>query len=256
MGLFSKKKTKQVNFENFPPIGGLMVSKMVTEGKRMPRFIYREKRSRPEDSGWRVFSGFESEEYNDDPNNIGIYSPSTILTIDSSIAELLLKGGVGSVFERESDKSPWCKVADFPLEDDYMVKHRLTEKWELEINNLFERKKEDNGDLLYTTGDKSLRLTIWNYDNKTQSNIYDEHKKTIKNRDESKAKTLKSFDFSDDKVNRIGYMIKESDENREYNVIYGFSIIDNQVVFSVIYFDEDEDLAWAIDTWKEIKLIE
>ena len=254
MRLFSMKKTKQVDMDKFPSIGGLMVSKMITEEHKKPMFMYREKRSRLEDSGWRIFSGLESEAYTNDPKNTGIYNPSTILEIDSSIAELLLKGGFGSVFERKSNTSPWYQVTDFSLEDDYMVKHRLTEKWELGINNLFERKKEDNGDLFYTTGDKSLRLTIWSYDNKTKSDIYEEHKKRITNRDESKAKTLKSFDFSDDKVSRIGYMIKESDENREYNVIYGFSIIDNQVVFSVLYFDEDKDLTWAIDTWKDIKL--
>ena len=254
MRFFSKKKTKEVNIENFPPIGGLMVSKMITEEQKKPMFMYREKRSRNEDSGWRIFSGLESDEYANDPKNAGIYNPSTILAIDSSIAELLLKGGFGSVFERKSEKSPWYRVTDFPLEDDYMVKHRLTEEWELEINNLFERRKEDNGDLLYTTGDKSLRLTIWNYENMTQSDICEEHKKTITNRDESMAKTLKTFDFSDEKVTRIGYMIKESDENREYNVIYGFSIIDNQVIFSVWYFDEDRDLTWATDTWKDIKL--
>ena len=256
MGLFSKKKTEKVSVENFPPIGSLMVSKMITEEHKKPMFIYREKRSRPEDSGWRVFSGFESEGYNDDPNNIGIYSPLAILKIDSSIAELLLKGGVGSAFERESDKSPWYKVTDFPLEGDYMVKHRLTEAWELEINNLFERTMEEGGDLFYTTGDKSLRLTIWNYKNKTGSEIYEEHKSTIASRDEAMAKILKFFYFSDDGVYRVGYMIRESDENREYNVIYGYSIIDDQVVLSVLYFDEDEDLAWAVDTWRGIKLTE
>jgi len=255
MGLFGKK-TKQVVIENFPPIGGLMVSKMITEEHKKPMFMYRDKRSGTEDSGWRIFSGFESEEYTNDPKNAGIYNPSTILAIDPSIAELLLKGGFGSVFERKSAKSPWYKVTDYPLEDDYMVRHRLTEQWELEINNLFERKIEENGDLFYTTGDKSLRITIFLYDNKTKAEIYAEHEQKVANRDESYAKTLKTFEFSDKKVARIGYMIKESDENRDYNVIYGFSIIDNQLVMSVLYFDEEEELIWATKTWKGIKLTE
>ena len=253
MGLFSKKKAK-VDLDHFPPIGGLMVSKMIVEERKRPMFMYREKRSRPEDSGWRIYSGLESKKYNAKPENFGIYNPSTLLAIDSSIAELLLKGGFGSVFERKSEKSPWYKVSDYPLADDYMVKHKLTDKWELEINNLFERRKEENGDLLYTTGDKSLRLTIWNHDNKTKADLYSEHKQTATDRDESRAKTLQTFDFSDDKVARTGYMIKESDERKEYNVIYGFSIIDNQVLLGVLYFDEEEDLAWAIETWKGIKI--
>lgn len=254
MNLFNRKKTNLI--KNFPPIGGLMVSKMVVEEKIKPMFMYREKRSRPEDSGWRIFSGFESEEYTNDPKNAGIYNPSTILAIDSSIAELLLKGGIGSVFERKSPKSDWYRVYDYPLEDDYMVKHRLTEIWTLEINNLFERKVEENGDLLYTTGDKSLRMVVWNYDDQTKAEIYKEHQERVDNRDMSRAKTLQKFDFSDDQIYRIGYMIKESDENREYKVIYGFSIIDRQVLQVVLYFDDDQDFDWAIATWKGITAIE
>jgi len=37
-----------------------MVSKMVSEDKKKPLFMYRENRSRPEDSGWRIFSRSES----------------------------------------------------------------------------------------------------------------------------------------------------------------------------------------------------
>ena len=254
MGLLSKK-TKQVEIENFPPIGGIMVSKMIIEEHKKPMFMYRNKRDNVNDSGWRIFSGFESDEYTEDPNNAGIYAPSTILEIDPSIAELLLQGGFGSVFERKSYQSPWYRVTDFPLEDDYMVRHRLTDRWELDINNLFERKIEEDGDLLYTTGDKSLRIAIWNCENKTKAEIYAEKKQTVANRDESRAKTLKVFDFSDEKIARIGYMIKESDERREYNVIFGSSIIDNQEIFIAFYFDDDENLTWAIETWKGIKLI-
>lgn len=251
MGLFNKKK-QQLDIENFPPIGGLMVSKMITEGHKKPMFMYRDKRNRPEDSGWRIFSGYESDEYTDNPENAGIYNPSTLLAIDPSIADLLLNGGFGSAFERKSEKSSWYRVTDFHVEDDYMVKHRLTEKWELNINNLFERKKEQNGDLLYTTGDKSLRLAIWN-DEKIKSEIYKEHQQIITTRDESQEKTLKTFEFSDDQVARLGYMIKESDTNRKYYVIYGFSIVDNQWIQVALYFDREEDENWALETWREIK---
>lgn len=231
-----------------------MVSKMVTEGNRKPLFMFREKRSRPEDSGWRIFSGFESDEYANDHKNFGIYNPTTILKIDISIATLLFKG-VGSVYERESEKSPWTRVYDYHLEDDYLVKHKLTVQWELEINNLFERREEETGDLLYTTGDKSLRLAIWNYDNENKAEIYKNHQDIITHKKDSFPEDLKTFELSDSEISRIGYMIKEFDESREYNVIYGFSIVDNQVLQLALYFDDDEDLNWALATWKGIKRI-
>lgn len=251
MKFFTKKK-KEPNFDDFPVIGGLMVSKMVADKNMKPLFMYREKRSRPEDSGWRIFSGFEPEGHTDNPDNCGIYNPSTILKIDPSIADILLKG-VGSVYERKSSNSEWYRVTDYELEDDYIVTHKLTDKWTIEISNLFERTVEENGDLLYTTGDKSIRLFIWNDENKSKEKIGEELKSTIQSREQSIPRPLEEFDFSDDVVLRPGYMIKEADGKKEYNVIYGFNIIDNQVMQVAIYFDNPEDINWAIDTWKKIK---
>ena len=253
MRFFTEKKEEQ-NFDDFPAIGGLMVSKMVTDKKMKPLFMYREKRSRPEDSGWRIFSGFESEDYTDNPDNCAIYNPSTILKIDPSIADILLKG-IGPVYERTTENSEWYKVTNFELEDDYVVTHKLTDSWTIEINNLFERTVEENGDVLYTTGDKSVRLIIWNEKNKPKQSILEDLKVTILNRDQSGAKTLETFEFSDNKVLRQGYLIKEASEQKEYNVIYGFNIIDNEVLHAALYFDNPEDSDWAIDTWKNIQAI-
>jgi len=253
MGLFSKKKTdKQNDFDNFPPIGGLVVSKMVSVDKKKPMFMYREKRTRPEDSGWRIFSGLESQKYTDNPDNAGIYDPSTILKIDASFADLLLKG-VGSVFERKSSKSEWRLVDDFRLEDDYMITFPLSDKWEITINNLFEHYIEDEAQC-FTTGDKSLRVVIWNND-KSKSDLFNEHQARINNRDTSEFSTQEKFDFSDGACMRIGYSIRESDENKTYDVIYGFTIVDYQVVLIVLYFDNVKDKKWAIETWKNIKKI-
>ncbi len=242
------------SFENFPDIGLLMVSRMVAEEKIQPRFMYREKRTRPEDSGWRIFTGLESEAYNDDANNIGLYDPATILEIDPSIDQLLLKG-VGAVFEKTADGSEWCCVTDFELEDDYIVTHQLTDAWTMQINNLFERSVEDEGDLLYTTGDKSVRLVIWNEEGKGKQELFDEYWQTIQKRDQSISRTLQTFDFSDAVVYRIGYLIEEQDDEKSYQVLYGFCIIAGQILQLAFYFDDDADQEWAIDTWKHIKVV-
>lgn len=251
--MFFKKK-KEPNFEDFPPIGGLMVSKMITEENLKPMFMYREKRTRPEDSGWRIFSGYEPEDYTDNPDNSGIYNPSTILKIDPTIADLLLKG-IGSVYERESEKKSWYKVTDFELEDDYMVTHKLTDKWAIEINNLFERRVEESGSLLYTTGDKSVRLTTWEDKDKSKQKIYEEFKTRIETRDQSKTKTLQKFEFSDNKVLRTGYLVSETDGQKKYSVIYGSCIIDDEILQAAFYFDDSGDADWAVETWKGIRVV-
>lgn len=245
-------KKNESDFSDFPPIGGLMVSNMVAIDKMKPLFLYREKRVNDEDSGWRIFSGYEDETYNDDPDNAGVYDPQTILEIDPSLAEVLLKG-VGSVFERASAEDEWYTVDDYPLEDDYMKIIPLTDVWNLELNHLFERHLEESGDLYFTTGDKSLRLTIWGSD-KPKPELLEEYTELVKNRDQSDSPTQEVFDFSDDDVFRIGYSIREADGSKSYEVIFGFCIIDEEVVQAALYFDEPKDKTWALDTWKSITL--
>ena len=254
MKSFKKKQREdESNFDNFPAIEGIMVSKMIFDRNVKPGFMYRDKRIQPVDSGWRIFAGFESEEYMDNPDNAAFYNPGTILKIDSSLESILLKG-IGSVYERLEDGSEWYKVSDFEMETDYMVTHQLTNGWIIEINNLFERRVEENGNLLYTTGDKSVKLIIWNQNEKSKEAIYNDHKLYIDNRDQTLEKTLDIYDFSDEKVLRVGYLIQEQDEDKSYNVMYGSSIIDNQVLEAALYFDDLEDLNWAIKTWKNIKI--
>lgn len=160
----------------------------------------------------------------------------------------------GSVFERKDGKSDWYSVYDFPLEDDYLTTHKLTNKWCFDINNLFTRMEDDNEDLTYVTEDKTVRIAIWN-DEQEKNVLYEQEKKRIENRKLDEPIILEKFDFSDSQILRIGYMISESDNSKSYKVIYGFSIIDKQLVQVAMYFDDDKDKDWAIETWKKIRLI-
>lgn len=228
-----------------------MASKMIFDDNIPPRFLFREKSINDQDSGWRIFTGFEPEGYTDEPGNFAFYNPSTILNIDSSLWDILLKG-IGSVYEKSEDGKQWNKVLDYELEDDYMVTHRLTGSWTIDINNLFERIVEETGDLLYTTGDKSVRMAIWE-DEKTKDALYAEYQEVVNTRDQSEAKTRKTFDFSDETIARVGYLITEGDDEKEYSVLYGFTLVDHETIQLALYFDDDRDLEWAIETWKSIR---
>jgi len=63
--------------------------------------MYREHREEdPLDSGWRFFSGDESQEYADVPSNFEIYDVNTIANYDPDITEFL-DSPPGSAFGRE-----------------------------------------------------------------------------------------------------------------------------------------------------------
>ena len=83
----------------------------LTEGGII-RFMYREKPDRKDDSGWRMFSGLEDDEYANNPKNIKLINVGFLLDKDPTLLKPL-KGGVGSVFERNDIESSWKIVEDW-----------------------------------------------------------------------------------------------------------------------------------------------
>ena len=76
------------------------------------RFLYREAADREEDSGWRMFSGLEEQDYIDDPKNIRIINVGYLLDIDPTLL-VALKGKIGDVYERADKAAKWEFVKDW-----------------------------------------------------------------------------------------------------------------------------------------------
>lgn len=244
--------TNNDRFKDFPVIGAVMASKMIVdEGKKIV-FMSRQKPANEQDSGWRLFCGLETQEYVNDPTNVGIFDPKEILAIDDSIEELLLAPR-GSVFEREDENSNWCIVDSYPMADDYLTTHQLTDNWSIEINNMFDKHHKNNDDIIFSMEDKTVRIAIWEDKGKYKEALYLEHKNIINNRDQDFRPTLESYEFKEEQVLRVGYRVEEKHEDKTYQVIYGFCLIDECVVQVAFYFDEPEDKEWAVQTWQKIQ---
>jgi hypothetical protein len=81
------------------------------------RFMYREEPDSGADSGWRFFSGFESDDYANDPRNTSIYDVNTIANYDPSIIDLL-DSPVGTAFEKPSETEQFVEMTDWePTEE-------------------------------------------------------------------------------------------------------------------------------------------
>lgn len=90
--------------------------KITVEGYPI-RFMYREEPDNDIDSGWRFMSGFESDEYMNDPDNIEIYDVNTIANYDQTIIPLLDEP-VGSAFEKSSVSERFVAVSDWSAGDE------------------------------------------------------------------------------------------------------------------------------------------
>ena len=92
--------------------GYVLATKMLVDGKRKVRFMYRETPDNDQDSGWRFFCGDEDNEYVNAQDNIAVYDINTILSFDKSIIPYL-NAAVGTAFERENENACFVASEDF-----------------------------------------------------------------------------------------------------------------------------------------------
>ncbi len=95
-------------------LGGCMATDAITVEGRKVGHMYREEPFFPEDSGWRFYSGTESQEYVDDPANTTIHDVNTIANYDPAIIPLL-ESPIGSAFAR---RGLFRKFVAVPFEAD------------------------------------------------------------------------------------------------------------------------------------------
>lgn len=79
--------------------GSCIATDEITVNGNRVGFMYRENPDNEIDSGWRFFSGLESQEYVDEPNNLEIYDVNTIANYDPEIIKYL-SAPIGSAFGR------------------------------------------------------------------------------------------------------------------------------------------------------------
>jgi len=72
-----------------PEMGGCFATDQITVEGRLLNYMYREISQRSEDSGWRFFSGEESQAYIDDLKNTSVYTVNTIANYEPAIIEYL-----------------------------------------------------------------------------------------------------------------------------------------------------------------------
>jgi hypothetical protein len=98
-----------------PDRGSCVASDLILVDGHRVGYMYRESPDDEIDSGWRFFSGLESQEYTDNAENFAMYDVNTLANYDAEIVPLL-DAAVGAAFERDSDGQ--FTAMPFPSEPD------------------------------------------------------------------------------------------------------------------------------------------
>lgn len=88
-----------------------LVSRRVLEGEP-PRFVYRAEPDHERDSGWRILEGSESEDYLDDPENVGVTRVRDLTSNYPGLQDVM-QHEPGAVFERDTADDEWVRVEDW-----------------------------------------------------------------------------------------------------------------------------------------------
>jgi hypothetical protein len=97
--------------------GACLATDMITCDGHKVGYMYREEPFFENDSGWRFFSGRETEEYADNPDNTAIYEVNTIANYDPAIIPLL-NSPTNTAFERRGLFKKFVQVPFEPCDED------------------------------------------------------------------------------------------------------------------------------------------
>lgn len=103
MGFFKKKKEIKETYVPQSDSGCFATNRITVDGMKVGYMYREEPDSSFPDSGWRFFSGDESDEYCDDPKNINVFHLNTICNYDPLIIKYL-DSPYGSAWIRKGDK--------------------------------------------------------------------------------------------------------------------------------------------------------
>lgn len=95
-----------------------LASSMILNESPMPiRFFYKEDPQHVNDTGFRFYSGLETDEFLMEENAACVAPLDCLERLDPSISELVEMSQVGTVWERLPESNDWVEVLDYEIPD-------------------------------------------------------------------------------------------------------------------------------------------
>lgn len=95
-----------------------LASSMILNEQPLPiRFFYKENPNHANDTGFRFYSGLESDEFLMQEGSALVAPLDCLERLDPSISELIERSDIGSVWERLPGRNDWVPVTDYSIPD-------------------------------------------------------------------------------------------------------------------------------------------
>jgi hypothetical protein len=207
-------------------------------------FMYRD------GDGWNFFAGDESQDYVDDPDNLGVFALNDIANYDRAILPYL-DAPTGSAWIRDGnqfvpdpegapvdpDEPAVILNPDFPVIDGRYV---LAPEWAITLSEPMNRRFEDDALVIWRPG-LTVFLTVWGNPNRDSPTI---RLGQVKNM--SAPNRFGEKDWSVGDLRYYTYRLDEHSSDKRVPALYGNVVGVAGHVQLAIYFDSENDLAQAI----------
>ncbi|MEP3889026.1 MAG: DUF2185 domain-containing protein [Hellea sp.] len=97
-------------------MGGCIATNKITKEGFPVRFMYRLTPHNNMDSGWHFMSGYEDDDYMNNPSNHAIYAVNTIANYDNTIIPHL-ETPANCAFEKTPEEQKFSQVFDFDFSE-------------------------------------------------------------------------------------------------------------------------------------------
>ncbi|GGX38295.1 DUF2185 domain-containing protein [Saccharospirillum salsuginis] len=95
-----------------------LASSLILNERPLPiRFFYKEEAQHANDTGFRFYSGFETDDFLMEEDAACVAPLDCMERLDPSIVDLVQRSEVGSVWERLPDSNDWVPVYDYEIPD-------------------------------------------------------------------------------------------------------------------------------------------
>jgi len=201
-----------------------------------------------DDTGWNFFAGDESQDYVDNPNNLGLFALNDLANYDRSIVPYLQAAPgtawvrQGGTFVQDPDGAPidpdelvaGTLNPEFPIVEG---RFDMTRDWSIALDQPMNRRIEDDALVLWRPG-----LTAW-----VNAWGNPHHEPPIvrlnKLRAMSAPKRYNENNWAASDLLYSTYRLDEASDGQQQSALYGFVVGPNGHVQIAVYFDHDANAA-------------
>jgi len=232
-------------------LGNAFATDLITVHGNPVGYMYRDRPDNATDSGWRFLAGFESDDYMDDPSNIGLFDVNTIANYDSDIVPLLTSP-TGSAFVRDDRSNAFIpasppfaiEAAESATNERTFQRMKLIEGWSMLVEDGFRRRMEGENLVLWAPG-RTVWVSVFGHEQSPASML-----KEL--REMSPSEREATFIDPREDVLRYGYLNPQADGDQVAWGLMTFAVGDNAYVAVAFYFRDRKQVDWALDCWRSI----